>query len=82
MVESQKPVSVGMVDKDNFKHLLSPGSATSKTAHMVIELADPGRNYHAGEKIEGVIKVVIDGEFDASSISLRIYGVDKASFML
>jgi hypothetical protein len=49
---------------------------------MVIELADPGRNYHAGEKIEGVIKVVIDGEFDASSISLRIYGVDKASFML
>lgn len=71
-----------MVDKANFKHLLSTGSPTSTNAHMVIELMDPGRNYRAGEKINGVIKVVIDGEFDASSISLRLYGVDKASFML
>jgi hypothetical protein len=51
------------------------------TSHMIIELAEPGRNYKAGENIEGVIKVLVDGYFDAASISLRLYGVDKASFL-
>jgi len=70
-----------LVDKQNFKHLLSAGARTSTTSHMIIELTEPGRNYKAGENIEGVIKVLIDGYFDAASISLRLYGVDKASFL-
>lgn len=70
-----------LVDKHNFKHLLSAGAPVSLNAHMVIDLAEPGRNYKAGEKIEGVIKVLVDGYFDAHSISLRLYGVDKASFL-
>lgn len=53
----------------------------SQNAHLVIDLSEPGRNYKAGEKIEGVIKVLVDGYFDANSISLRLNGVDKASFL-
>lgn len=69
------------MDKNNFKHLLSAGARVSMTSHMIIDLVEPGRNYRAGESVEGVIKVLVDGYFDASSISLRLYGVDKASFL-
>ena len=69
-----------MVDRNKFKHLLTGGAGTSTYAHMVIELKDPGRNYKAGERIEGNIKVLVDGYFDAVSLTLRLYGVDKASF--
>lgn len=69
------------MDKNNFKHLLSAGARASMTSHMIIDLVEPGRNYRAGENVDGVIKVLVDGYFDASSISLRLYGVDKASFL-
>ena len=43
-------------------------------------MSEPGRNYRAGEKIEGKIRVSVDGYFDASAISLRLHGVEKACF--
>jgi hypothetical protein len=47
-----------------------------------LELEQPGRNYKPGERLEGCVKVLIDnGEFDASEIVVRLFGVDKASFM-
>ena len=69
------------VDKSNFKHLLSGSSPSSKTAFIVIELNDPGRNFKAGEKIEGSVRVLVEDKFNASAVALRLYGVEKASFI-
>ena len=75
-----KPV---LVDKRHFRHLITPDQPVSRDAHLIIDLKDPGRNYQAGEKIEGTVKVVIDEKafFDAESISIRLNGVEKASFI-
>ena len=71
---------VSIIDKQNFKHLLSGNAPVSKEAFIVIDLLEPGRNYKAGDKIEGEIKVILNKKFDASAVALRLYGVDKASF--
>ena len=71
---------IQIIDKNNFKHLLSGNSPVSKDAFIVIELQEPGRNFKAGDKISGAVKVLVNKKFDASAVALRLYGVDKASF--
>jgi hypothetical protein len=76
----QKPQ---LIDKKHFKHLITPNQPVSRDAHLVIDLDEPGLNYFAGEKLTGTVKVVINDKsfFDAESISLRINGVEKVSFI-
>ena len=87
MVESfkktsrQSDSSKQLLDPLNFRHLLYPNAVQSIEARILIELAEPGRNYRAGENIAGVIKVLLTSKFDASSISLRLYGYNIACFM-
>ena len=76
MVEISEPISSKpMVEKSKFRHQLTPTLPASDSAFIVIELADPGRSYKAGEKIEGVVKIVVNTYFNASSVSLRLYGI-------
>lgn len=79
-LDEEGEVEVQIINKNNFKHLLSGSSPVSKDAFIVIELQEPGRNYRAGDKISGAVKVVANKNFDASAVALRLYGVDKASF--
>jgi hypothetical protein len=82
MVESTNAVlpKKPMLERSTFKHQLSPTLPVSPDSYIVIDLADPGRSYRAGETIHGVMKIVIDGYFNASGVTLRLYGVEQASF--
>lgn len=60
--------------------MFTPQLPIHPDVRIVIELNDPGRNYKVGESIDGVVKVLADKQFDASSISLRIYGCDSISY--
>jgi hypothetical protein len=60
---------------------VTPNAPISKTAHLVLDLTSPGITYKAGDNIEGVIKVLVEDGFEATSLSLRLHGVEKASFI-
>lgn len=78
MVESSEPAAAKnpMLDRANFKHQLTSTLPVSKDSFIVIELADPVRSYKAGETIQGIVRIVVNGYFNASSVTLRLYGVE------
>jgi hypothetical protein len=43
---------------------------------IAIDFKEPGQNYRAGGKVEGVVKLAIDGFYDASSLMLSLKGED------
>lgn len=70
-----------MVEREGFKPLVTTNLPIHPYAHLVIEIEDSGRNVRAGEKIQGVLKVRIDGLFDAASISMRFSGIENTQFL-
>ena len=43
---------------------------------VCIDFKEPSSNYRAGGKVEGVVKLAIDGFYDASSLMLSLKGED------
>lgn len=81
MVEAAPAKKKLLVEKFNFKHLQTPAVPTSPNAHLVISLNEPSRTYRAGQKIQGFVKTVIYGRFDAKSLTLRFQGFNRASYL-
>ena len=73
-------MNIVAIKENNLNHILTPQDRFSTNAHILIELKNPGSYYKAGEKIEGTVKVLVDGQFDATAVSLQLYGFKKAIF--
>jgi hypothetical protein len=73
-VESTNSQAVKLVDGFNFKHLLNSDFEVVTHARISIELTDPTSNYRAGSQISGVVRIVVEGYFDAHSVSLGLIG--------
>lgn len=48
---------------------------------ICIDFSEPGSNFRAGGKVEGVVKVSIDGFCDANALVLNLKGEDYAQFV-
>lgn len=64
------------------KPLLTAGFPVSKSHQLSIDLKEPGTNYRAGQKIDGVIRFrsedFADG-FAASALTMRLVGFNQAA---
>lgn len=54
-----------LVEKFNFKPLLMPDLPRSSNALVTMEFSDPDTSFCAGKPLDGVVKVVVYGTFDA-----------------
>ena len=57
------------------------GAKAGGAAGICIEFNEPGCNYRAGGKVDGVVKLSIDGFYDASSLVLNLKGEDFVQYV-